>query len=757
MSAGLKMNNDPQNQPQIPTPNPTPETPQPQAPSSLPVEAPVVFPFQTAPEQPVSDSLQNTQQSFPQAPKKSRKKLFILLASILGGLILIGVGVSITLAFIHKAQSSQAAELSKNLPYEYAAPILNVSETDYVNFPISYSPDSLDSYKKNQNYHDAIKVFTDSSLTHPANADVIPEKSGLFGNVSNFRVRPENVDLVAKQTYDGSGKSVTLSPAGAWGPNNEYYIVQYLDGKGNKLAKPIVTRVTVKKPLSTPDVRTSVSADGVVTFNWQQVSGAKNYYIAKFTYKKAADGSIDSLSKSEVIGNTTSTTWTSADQDETAKSTEGVQNTGFKSFDKSEDELHGGTLVYTDTAQYSTEYGVIAANDPNGKDFYETSSYEPIDGDSLNKQVPYSLASNASDEILNSTPDTIAGIPETMPVTLADGSTVLRSVVIDPSRTKIDNGKLVVYFSVAGTNVKYYITVGSFNSSTYPADVQAVAARNAAAQQKAGAAVAYQYIEPRSTLDNVSKTRPTVPYQVNSTDAFSDYLAANMIAGNELIDVSKYVNASSLSLSDVIYQAKYQNPYILGFEGYTYHADAKVLEVKYAYNSKERADYQKKLSDASQSIIAKIITPGMSDREKALAINNYLVSSGSYNYNAFAVINDATKVNSPEFRDNWSAVGILLNKSGVCQSYSDAFKLLADAAGLKAIVVTGDTDTGKHAWNKVFIDGKWTNVDVTWDDNAQGNTTELFGLTDAVIQAQYNHTEDNWFAIDGLVPTYAAN
>lgn len=713
------------------------------------------FPYQTLPETPpvIPPQPKSPLSSIPEQPKKSRKKLFIILSII--GIVLI-VAVIASILFIRSSQQNAISELSKNLPYDYTTPIKDVSSDYRLNYKLSYDPDTLASYTKNKNYNDAIAVFTDSSLTHHAWASIIPQKSPFTGKVTNFLVKPRAGELVAKNVFDGKGATFGLNPAETWGPNNEYYIVRYLNEKGDKLKKPIVTKMTVKKELDTPIANTSISSDGVLSLKWNPVDKATNYFITKFVYEKQADGSFELSGDAQLVGQTSATTWNSGEEEVKADNAEeGIQNPAFKTFEKSEDELHGDTLSYVDNNKYSVEYGVIATTDPNKTDSYKTSSYAPIQGDDINRQLPYTMASNAADEVLNSTADNVDGIPEQMPMTMADGSTTLRAVIIDPSRTKIDHGKLYAYFSVAGTNIKYYITVNSFNSTTYKSDVAAVADRNIKAQQRSGAAVAYQYIQPRKTVENASKTRPSVPYQVNSTDNFSDYLAANMIAGNELIDISKYIDASSLSLSDVIYQVKYQNPYILGFEGYSYHEKEKVLEVKYSYTAQERADYQKKLADTAQNVLSQIITPSMSEKQKALAINNYLVKTGQYNYDALAIINDTSKVNSTEFRDNWSAIGILLNKTGVCQSYSDAFKLLADAAGIKAVTVTGMTDSGRHAWNKVFMDGKWQNVDVTWDDNG-ANATELFGLTDATIKAQFNHAEDKWYAIDSLLPTYAA-
>ena len=65
--------------------------------------------------------------------------------------------------------------------------------------------------------------------------------------------------------------------------------------------------------------------------------------------------------------------------------------------------------------------------------------------------------------------------------------------------------------------------------------------------------------------------------------------------------------------------------------------------------------------------------------------------------------------------ESYSSLGALKNKYAVCAGYALTFKLLCETAGLECDYVAG-TAGGYHAWNQVKVDGKWYNVDVTWDD-----------------------------------------
>lgn len=112
------------------------------------------------------------------------------------------------------------------------------------------------------------------------------------------------------------------------------------------------------------------------------------------------------------------------------------------------------------------------------------------------------------------------------------------------------------------------------------------------------------------------------------------------------------------------------------------------------------------------AIAATIFTPSMSEYEKVKAIHDYLVIHVDYDYDNLAsdTLPDST----------FTAEGALLLHSAVCEGYAKAFSYLCQKADLEEILLYGTADDGTgvqtHAWNQVAIDGKWYNIDVTWDD-----------------------------------------
>lgn len=93
---------------------------------------------------------------------------------------------------------------------------------------------------------------------------------------------------------------------------------------------------------------------------------------------------------------------------------------------------------------------------------------------------------------------------------------------------------------------------------------------------------------------------------------------------------------------------------------------------------------------------------------------------------------------------NWcSAESGLTRHTGTCESYQRIYSKLLDAAGIANGRITGNG----HTWNAVKIEGKWCQMDLTWDDTSDNWYGDLdqrhlyFGLTDELMTiAHSDHT-----------------
>ncbi len=105
-----------------------------------------------------------------------------------------------------------------------------------------------------------------------------------------------------------------------------------------------------------------------------------------------------------------------------------------------------------------------------------------------------------------------------------------------------------------------------------------------------------------------------------------------------------------------------------------------------------------------------------------MAIFSWVADNIYYDYDAF-------------FSGNYGrtdAIGTLQTKRSVCQGYSELTDALMKSAGIPSRLVSGfalgfgyqakswdDVDHTKtnHAWNEVYINGRWVIMDTTWSSN----------------------------------------
>ena len=173
--------------------------------------------------------------------------------------------------------------------------------------------------------------------------------------------------------------------------------------------------------------------------------------------------------------------------------------------------------------------------------------------------------------------------------------------------------------------------------------------------------------------------------------------------------------------------------------------------------SAEDTEAMQKASLAKAAEIAdEIIKPEMSDYEKEEAINEYLCKNASYNEEIMEYINEDGTISEEavdEFSASFTPYGVLVDNYGVCESYAEAFLLIAREAGLEAVIVTGRLDNVNHEWNRVKMDGSWYSLDVTNNDNEYMPNC-YFNLPDEIASGIL--VQDDTAFIDSYVDQYTS-
>ena len=104
---------------------------------------------------------------------------------------------------------------------------------------------------------------------------------------------------------------------------------------------------------------------------------------------------------------------------------------------------------------------------------------------------------------------------------------------------------------------------------------------------------------------------------------------------------------------------------------------------------------------ATDNFIAEIAN--LSDREKVKRIADYICDRVAYKNENVAGINKVFTGTPPV--------------NAVCGTYADAFVYLCQRAGIPCISVVDDI----HAWNEVYVDGKWHTTDISYYDIARSD------------------------------------
>ena len=168
----------------------------------------------------------------------------------------------------------------------------------------------------------------------------------------------------------------------------------------------------------------------------------------------------------------------------------------------------------------------------------------------------------------------------------------------------------------------------------------------------------------------------------------------------------------------------------------------------------EEEAYRKDMLEKREFAVAKIkkimptiVTPSMTELQKVIAIHDWIVTNVDYALNQYQTGNVS--------KYSHTAWGGLETGYVVCNGYAELFRLMAAEVGIEAKDISGYGNIGlgdqHHRWSQVKIDGKWYNVDLTWDDptwsnkdfNDHGSTSyNYFLLSDEEFYKDHRVYED---------------
>lgn len=121
-------------------------------------------------------------------------------------------------------------------------------------------------------------------------------------------------------------------------------------------------------------------------------------------------------------------------------------------------------------------------------------------------------------------------------------------------------------------------------------------------------------------------------------------------------------------------------------------------------------ELQLEIYGLATAVLEDIITDGMTDYEKELAVHDYLISHVEYDMDNISIFETHGEHASDPY-------GALAEGKCICSGYTTTFQMFMDMLEIPCRSIQAvDKDGDDHAWNMVMLNGHWYYVDVTWDD-----------------------------------------
>lgn len=648
---------------------------------------------------------------------------------------------------------------------EYDGNVIKVRRDEPVTLELAYDPNESD-----DKLSDSFVIYQDAELRYPVEAGDLEYDAAS----KTLTIAPPFYGIAEMDSNEIdlgylSGNYLKADEGYAWGTLPQYYLASNVDtATGKRLEKPVITVIKIEAEIAqAPQLVFDQTDDGYARFSWKEVPGADGYLL--FTINKNEQGFWEDT---KVFADVKGLEWSSDEDSEYNNRNEEGEvlslNGRFVQYYDSEDseswkQDNDNFLSEFATGEaydeyYSEYFGIVAYN---GEGCSPASNF--LSAKDLAHMLPNTQAYYSNEESFYDFEGTL-GLPAVMNVTMCDGTTAQKILDYDFDTIRKDEDNNCFYISARAGQTPFTteILADTIEWENLDADLSEVRQRQEQLKNKGGSVTPDVTIDSdagrdESTSDNADTDGNETAQEdiaVTANSALSEYIALHMLQTRETIDLSAFPEAADTDrVVDALFEAEYQNPLILGIQGAGYDAEGRVLYIEYDFDRSTTAKKQEAVQKKVDEIIGSIVSDGMSDLEKETAINEYLCQNASYDNAAL----DNAEQNSfqyvdENFYDSFTAYGILVDGVGVCAGYSAAFKLLADAAGVESIVVTGYLDGSlPHAWNKVRIDGEWYIVDSTNNDNDLIQNA-LFNLSDTAAYGTL--VEDDRFAMDQNLSDY---
>ncbi len=197
---------------------------------------------------------------------------------------------------------------------------------------------------------------------------------------------------------------------------------------------------------------------------------------------------------------------------------------------------------------------------------------------------------------------------------------------------------------------------------------------------------------------------------------FNDIMDAYYFSIFDYMEYASFLNQWEVGISYKVIGGKYTNPtFTLTLSSRESSAEAETISKIRAFESTCAQIVISLYSDGS-------LSSGMTDKEKAHVL---------YVYTAYHTKYDTSST-------LYSGYDAAVGGSAVCQGYTAMYAYLCNLAGVRMESMTGHADGVGHAWNRIFSDGAYYDIDTTWadpiPDRANYCNEAWFWVTDSYLK-----------------------
>ena len=189
-----------------------------------------------------------------------------------------------------------------------------------------------------------------------------------------------------------------------------------------------------------------------------------------------------------------------------------------------------------------------------------------------------------------------------------------------------------------------------------------------------------------------------------------------------------------------------ENDVTVGGE-YVIKATTQISDAYKSGNASNLSDKDKETLGMAKSVLDEIITDGMSDYEKELAVYKWMTANSGFDSGSMTAIpeDESKPVDNPN--------GVLKNHEAVCVGYATTFRLFMQMLGIDCMVVH-DSHLS-HSWDIVKLDGQWYHTDIYSDAGSGEGNFSHFNLNDETMMNSQEWNTDFFPAADGYEYNYA--